>query len=80
MESIGRLRRVYHQAVARFLGTDVDQPGLLVAQKSVSGHHSEIFGLPEMVLSPIQVLDVEDEGFGGFISSLDYDGLGLGRL
>lgn len=70
----------YHQVIAQFLGTDVDQPGLLVAQKAAQGHHSEIFGLPEIVLKPIQVLDVEDEGFGGFISSLDYDGLGLAQL
>ena len=70
----------YHQVIAQFLGTDVEQPGLLVAQKAAQDHHSEIFGLPEIVLRPIQVLDVEDESFGVFISSLDYDGLGLGRL
>ncbi len=66
----------YHQ----FIAQDVDQPGLLVTQKAAQGHHSEIFGLPEIVLNPIQVLDVEDDSFGAFISSLDYDGLGLGRL
>lgn len=80
MESLKELRRAHYQMVARFFGTHADHPRLLTPQRTAASYHGEILGLPEFVIKPLQILDVEDERFGSFCFSLDEDGLGDSSL
>jgi hypothetical protein len=78
MESLLRLRQAQQELVARFLCSSVDQASVMVSQRGVEGHYSEILGYPEIVLRPLQVLD--GDGFGGVAQLMDFDGLGEGPL
>gem|GEM_PF-4729604 len=59
--------------IGRWLGDKPTSPRHLASEKRGTIHQSELLGLPEQVVAPVQNLDSESSSFGSFAYMLDYD-------